>query len=64
MAIIVLGVGVQNDGSSDSAYMYTQTGGGWEDKSQRRITFLEEPTGDFLVWLESNATKETDKSDN
>lgn len=62
MAVIVYGVGVQNDGSLDSKYVYYYEGGGWEEESQRTITFLEEPTGDFATWLEANATKVTDKS--
>lgn len=63
MAVVVLGVGAQNE-SSDAKYMYYYTqSSAWKEKSQRTITFLQEPTGDFLIWLESNATKVTDKSD-
>lgn len=37
----------------------------WDDsEANRTITFMEKPTGYFATWLETNATKFMDKSDN
>lgn len=30
--------------------------GGWSKQEYRTITFIEEPTGDLLAFLEDNAT--------
>lgn len=30
----------------------------WTDQAYRTITFLEPPTGDLLIWLQANGTKQ------
>lgn len=32
--------------------------GNWENQAYRTITFLEPPTGNLLIWLRDNGTKQ------
>lgn len=46
-----------------SAYYSDEFGNeGWGDNAYRKITFLEPPTGDFLVYLQANAVKQPSDS--
>lgn len=44
----------------DGSYVYNTSGSitGWHNEAYRTITFLEEPTGDLLTWLQANGTKQ------
>lgn len=46
--------------SFDGSYVYNTSGSitGWHNEIYRTITFLEEPTGDLLTWLQANGTKQ------
>lgn len=46
--------------SFDGSYVYNTSGSitGWHNEAYRTITFLEEPTGDLLTWLQANGTKQ------
>lgn len=45
-------------GGPTTGVFFVYTSGKWANQAYRTITFLEDPTGDLLTWLQANGTKQ------